>query len=94
MSLSGVQPLDLKLKNKVKDMSLAGWGRREMQLAEKEMPGLMATRKKYGSSKPLKGLKITGSLHMTIETAMLIETLHKLGAIAQALGVKLDGGAQ
>ena len=51
-----------------------------MQLAEKEMPGLMATRKKYGSSKPLKGLKITGSLHMTIETAMLIETLHKLGA--------------
>ncbi len=80
MSVSGVQPLDLKLKNKVKDISLAGWGRREMQLAEKEMPGLMATRKKYGLSKPLKGLKITGSLHMTIETAMLIETLHKLGA--------------
>jgi len=72
--------LDLGLKNKVKDISLAEWGRKEMVLAELEMPGLMAVRKKYGKDKPLKGLKITGSLHMTIQTAMLIETLESLGA--------------
>lgn len=65
---------------KVKDISLAGWGRREIEIAEKEMPGLMAVRKKYGKDKPLKGARITGSLHMTIQTAVLIETLMELGA--------------
>lgn len=75
-----VPELDLTLPFKVKDISLAEWGRREMQLAEKEMPGLMAVRKKYGKIKPLKGLKVAGSLHMTIQTAMLIETLEILGA--------------
>lgn len=71
-----------KIKNdfKVKDMSLAAFGRREIEIAEKEMPGLMATREKYGKEKPLKGLRIMGSLHMTIQTAVLIETLVKLGA--------------
>lgn len=72
--------LDKNLKYKIADLSLADWGRKEMQLAENEMPGLMSVRKKYGPEKPLKGLKITGSLHMTIQTAMLIETLHELGA--------------
>jgi adenosylhomocysteinase len=72
--------IDPKLKYKVADISLAEWGRKEMQLAENEMPGLMACRAKYGKKKPLKGLKLTGSLHMTIQTAMLIETLEALGA--------------
>ena len=72
--------LDTTLKYKVADMSLADWGRKEMQLSENEMPGLMSTRQKYGPQKPLKGLKIMGSLHMTIQTAMLIETLTELGA--------------
>jgi len=72
--------LDLSLKHKVKDISLADWGLKEMQLSENEMPGLMAVREKYGPKKPLKGLKVTGSLHMTIQTAMLIETLAELGA--------------
>jgi adenosylhomocysteinase len=74
------QEIDKSLKYKVADLTLAGWGRKEMQLAENEMPGLMAVRKKYGKQKPLKGLKIMGSLHMTIQTAMLIETLKELGA--------------
>ncbi len=65
---------------KVKDINLWEWGRKELDLAEVEMPGLMAIRKKYGASKPLKGKKISGSLHMTIQTAVLIETLHELGA--------------
>ncbi|MFP4112354.1 MAG: adenosylhomocysteinase [Candidatus Woesearchaeota archaeon] len=65
---------------KVKDISLAEFGRKEINLAEKEMPGLMALRSKYGTSKPLKGAKISGSLHMTIQTAVLIETLVELGA--------------
>jgi len=65
---------------KVADMKLADFGRREIDIAEHEMPGLMAVRKKYGSQKPLKGLRITGSLHMTIQTAVLIETLVELGA--------------
>ncbi len=65
---------------KVKDISLAEWGRKEIDLAEHEMPGLMALRKKFGASKPLKGAKVTGSLHMTIQTAVLIETLTELGA--------------
>ena len=72
-------------KNKTKDyvvadISLADFGKREMQLAEKEMPGLMALQAKYGKEKPLKGARITGSLHMTIQTAMLIKTLEKMGA--------------
>jgi adenosylhomocysteinase len=76
----GVAPLDKTLEYKVADMSLAEWGRKEIQLAEDEMPGLMSVRKKYGPQKPLKGLKVMGSLHMTIQTAVLIETLHELGA--------------
>jgi len=64
----------------IADISLAGFGRKEMELAEYEMPGLMALRAKYGEEKPLKGARITGSLHMTIQTAMLIETLQVLGA--------------
>ncbi len=72
--------IDKSLKYKVADIALAAWGRKEMQLAENEMPGLMAVRAKYGRKKPLKGMKIMGSLHMTIQTAMLIETLHALGA--------------
>ena len=65
---------------KVKDMSLASWGRKEIQLAEAEMPGLMALRAEYGDSKPLAGARIAGCLHMTIQTAVLIETLQALGA--------------
>ncbi len=65
---------------KVADMSLADWGRKEIRIAETEMPGLMALRKKYGQSKPLTGARVTGSLHMTIQTAVLIETLVELGA--------------
>ena len=72
--------LDSELKNKVADISLADWGNKDMQLSELEMPGLMASREKYGPEKPLAGLKVTGSLHMTIQTAMLIETLKELGA--------------
>ncbi|ABL64969.1 adenosylhomocysteinase [Chlorobium phaeobacteroides] len=68
------------LAYKVADMSLAEWGRKEIDIAEKEMPGLMATRKKYAGQKPLKGARIAGSLHMTIQTAVLIETLVELGA--------------
>src|SRR5512137_334677 len=64
----------------VKDLSLADWGRKEIELAEKEMPGLMAVRKEYRKRQPLKGQRITGSLHMTIQTAVLIETLVDLGA--------------
>ncbi|HVP66694.1 MAG TPA: adenosylhomocysteinase [Anaeromyxobacteraceae bacterium] len=64
----------------VKDLSLADWGRKEIELAEKEMPGLMAVRREYAKKKPLKGQRITGSLHMTIQTAVLIETLRDLGA--------------
>jgi adenosylhomocysteinase len=64
----------------VRDLSLADWGRKTIQVSEHEMPGLMAIRKKYGKLKPLKGVRITGSLHMTIETAILIETLVELGA--------------
>jgi adenosylhomocysteinase len=66
--------------NRIKDISLAAWGRKELNLAEVEMPGLMALRKEYGESKPLSGAKISGSLHMTIQTAALIETLHAMGA--------------
>ena len=71
---------DTKQAYKVKDISLAEWGRKEIRLAEAEMPGLMSLRKKYGKEKPLKGARIGGSLHMTIQTAVLIETLVELGA--------------
>ena len=72
--------IDLKLPYKVKDMSLAGWGRKEIRLAEAEMPGLISIRAEYGKQKPLKGARIAGCLHMTIQTAVLIETLIELGA--------------
>jgi adenosylhomocysteinase len=77
---NGVLELDLSLPYRVADLSLAEFGNKELQLAENEMPGLMAVREKYGPLQPLKGLRITGSLHMTIQTAMLIETLTALGA--------------
>ncbi len=72
--------IDFSLKNKVKDMSLAAWGRKEIKLAEAEMPGLMSLREEFGKDKPLKGARIAGCLHMTIQTAVLIETLIELGA--------------
>jgi adenosylhomocysteinase len=65
---------------KVKDMSLAVWGRKEIEIAQTEMPGLMAIRKEYDGKQPLKGARIAGCIHMTIETAVLIETLVQLGA--------------
>src|SRR5438309_7451278 len=65
---------------KVRDLSLAEWGRKEISVAEQEMPGLMSLREKHGAEKPLQGIRVTGSLHMTIETAVLIETLVELGA--------------
>src|SRR5690348_10046277 len=68
------------LPYKVADLSLADWGRKEISVAEHEMPGLMAIRRKYAAEKPLDGVRITGSLHMTIQTAVLIETLVDLGA--------------
>ncbi|MGD0709543.1 MAG: adenosylhomocysteinase [Bacteroidales bacterium] len=68
------------VKFKVADIKLADWGRKEIEIAEKEMPGLMSLREKYGKQKPLKGVRISGSLHMTIQTAVLIETLKELGA--------------
>src|SRR5690606_32051436 len=66
--------------SKIADISLADWGRREIAIAETEMPGLMAVREEYAASQPLKGARIAGSLHMTIQTAVLIETLIALGA--------------
>ncbi len=75
-----MQSVDQKLKYKVKDINLADWGRKEIELAEAEMPGLMALREKYGKDKPLQGARIAGCLHMTIQTAVLIETLVELGA--------------
>lgn len=73
-------PFSTHLPYKIADISLADFGRKEIEIAEKEMPGLMAIRRKYASKKPLKGARITGSLHMTIQTAVLIETLVELGA--------------
>jgi len=79
--MSTVAHTDFKIADfKVADMGLADWGRKEISVAEFEMPGLMAIRKKYAAAKPLKGVRITGSLHMTIQTAVLIETLVELGA--------------
>src|SRR5512138_1701974 len=72
--------IDFSLPYKVKDISLAEWGRKEIRLAEAEMPGLMALRTEYGPSQPLKGARVAGCLHMTIQTAVLIETLVALGA--------------
>src|SRR5260370_26669268 len=72
--------IDLKLPYKVKDLSLSEWGRKEIRLAEAEMPGLMSIREEFKQSKPLKGTRISGCLHMTIQTAVLIETLIDLGA--------------
>ena len=66
--------VDKFVKHKVKDISLAEWGRKEIQLAEAEMPGLMSLREEYGKQQPLKGARIAGCLHMTIQTAVLIET--------------------
>src|SRR5215510_1939521 len=71
---------NIKADFKVKDLSLAEWGRKTIQVSEREMPGLMAIRNKYAATKPLQGVRVTGSLHMTIETAVLIETLIDLGA--------------
>src|SRR3982750_1325834 len=73
-------PITEKSDFKIKDIDLAEWGRKEISIAEKEMPGLMAIREKYAPGKPLAGVRITGSLHMTIQTAVLIETLADLGA--------------
>jgi len=80
MSTTTKTSIDFNLKYKVADMSLAEWGRKEIRLAEAEMPGLMAIRAEYGPSQPLKGARIAGCLHMTIQTAVLIETLTALGA--------------
>ena len=84
MSTATITPKTKTPKNftdyKVKDLSLADWGRKEIEIAEKEMPGLMAIREKYAKSKPLAGVRVTGSLHMTIQTAVLIETFVDLGA--------------
>ena len=76
----GAQPQAIENDFKVADISLADWGRKEIELAEAEMPGLMATREEYGARQPLKGARIAGCLHMTIQTAVLIETLQALGA--------------
>ena len=75
-----MQTTEKKLPYKVKDINLAAWGRKEIKLAEAEMPGLMSLREEFGASKPLKGARIAGCLHMTIQTAVLIETLKELGA--------------
>ena len=80
MNTSTMPKTSEQLKYKVKDLSLAEWGRKEIELAEAEMPGLMALREKHGKQKPLKGARIAGCLHMTIQTAVLIETLKELGA--------------
>src|ERR1700755_12956 len=80
MSATTTSSIDFKLPYIVKDLSLAEWGRKEIRLAEAEMPGLMAIRKEYGASKHLKNARIAVCLHMTIQTAVLIETLIELGA--------------
>src|SRR6188768_808461 len=80
MSTTIASQIDFSLPYKVKDITLAEWGRKEIRLAEAEMPGLMAIREEYGASQPLKGARIAGCLHMTIQTAVLIETLVALGA--------------
>src|SRR4051794_8602087 len=78
--MSAATLTNLAPEYKVADLGLADWGRKEISVAEYEMPGLMSIRKKYAVDKPLQGVRITGSLHMTIQTAVLIETLVDLGA--------------
>ncbi|HQY47498.1 MAG TPA: adenosylhomocysteinase, partial [Usitatibacteraceae bacterium] len=78
--MNAVLKSDPKADYVVADLALADWGRKEIAIAETEMPGLMAIREEYAAAKPLKGARITGSLHMTIQTAVLIETLKALGA--------------
>ena len=73
--MSNLENIDFSLPYKVADITLADWGRKEIRLAEAEMPGLMSIRSEYGPSQPLKGARIAGCLHMTIRTAVLIETL-------------------
>jgi len=80
ISLSASNEWDRVMNYYVKDIGLADWGRKEIDIAETEMPGLMAVREEYGPKQPLKGARIAGSLHMTIQTAVLIETLKALGA--------------
>jgi adenosylhomocysteinase len=80
MSTATIKPTKVANDFKVADITLADWGRKEIQIAEKEMPGLMAIREKYAKDKPLKDVRVTGSLHMTIQTAVLIETMVELGA--------------
>src|SRR5262245_1000848 len=80
MGYEGNAPMPQAADYVVKDITLAGWGRKEIAIAETEMPGLMSTRAEYGKRQPLKGARIAGSLHMTIQTAVLIETLVALGA--------------
>src|SRR5262245_49551512 len=80
MSTATSTPTSADLDFRVADLSLAEFGRKEIRLAEHEMPGLMATREEFSSSKPLAGARITGSLHMTVQTAVLIETLVAIGA--------------
>ena len=76
-----LKPTDSKTADyAIADLSLAAWGRKETKIAETEMPGLMAIREEFARAKPLKGARITGSLHMTIQTAVLVETLQALGA--------------
>src|SRR5580765_7998220 len=77
---TATKSIDFSIPHKVADISLAEWGRKEIRLAEAEMPGLMSIRKEFGASQPLKGARIAGCLHMTIQTAVLIETLIALGA--------------
>ena len=79
MTTTTTAPAKGRLEFKVKDLGLAEWGRKEIRLAEDEMPGLIALRREYAGTQPLKGQRITGSLHMTIQTAVLIETLKALG---------------
>src|ERR1700685_173398 len=79
-TLEGTKISKLENEYKVADLGLAEWGRKEIEIAEQEMPGLMAIRNKYAAEKPLNGVRVTGSLHMTIQTAVLIETLVSLGA--------------
>src|SRR5271168_3740543 len=79
-TLEGAKTGKLESDFKVADLGLADWGRKEIIIAEQEMPGLMAIRNKYAAEKPLAGVRVTGSLHMTIQTAVLIETLKSLGA--------------
>ena len=77
----GSEPVAIQTPDyKVKDIALADWGRKEIAIAETEMPGLMALREEYAGKQPLKGARIAGCLHMTIQTAVLIETLQALGA--------------